>query len=218
MINPPMLEHRGCQLSYDVRGNGPPVLLIQGVAVQGDGWRPQVDGLASRYRCLWFDNRGMGRSQPLGTPLSIEQMAEDARMLMDTQGWESAHVVGHSMGGPIALQLALTARKRVRSLSLLCTFARGRDATRLSMWMLWVGIRSRLGPRRLRRRAFLQMVMPPDLLASMDQDALAERLASLFGHDLADQPPVTMKQLSAMSAYDATARLGELTGLPTLVV
>jgi len=70
------IEHRGCRLAYNVRGDGPPVLLIQGVGLHGDGWRPQVDELAARYRCLTFDNRGMNRSQPIGVPLSVEQLAE----------------------------------------------------------------------------------------------------------------------------------------------
>lgn len=214
----PSLEHRGCRLSYEVRGDGPPVLFIQGVGVHGGGWKPQVDTLSDRYRCLTFDNRGMAASQPLGAPLSVEQMADDALALMDAQGWRSAHLVGHSMGGPIALQIALAFRDRVRSLALLCTFARGTDATKLSLWMLWVGLRTRIGPRRLRRRAFLQIIMPPGEPPAVERDALAERLAPLFGHDLADQPPVAMKQLAALRRYDATARLAELTGLPTLVV
>lgn len=214
---PRVVEHRGCRLAYEVRGNGPPVLLIQGVGVHGGAWRPQVDALADRYRCLTFDNRGMGQSQPVGEVFSIEQLAEDARVLMDAQGWDSAHVVGHSMGGLIALQLALSARQRVRSLSLLCTFARGRDATRLTPWMLWVGLRTRIGTRRMRRRAFLQLVMPPADWQTADHEAVATELAPLFGHDLADQPPVAMKQLKAMGALDLTPRLGELAGVPTLV-
>ena len=217
------LEHLGCRLSYRVTGGGDggePVLLIQGVGVHGDGWRPQADALAAAgYRCLSFDNRGMGLSQPLGTPpLTVEQMADDARALMDAERWDSAHVVGHSLGGLVALHLALAHRPRVRSLSLLCTFATGRVATRLTPWILWVGLRTRIGPRRMRRRAFLQLVMPPAALAAADRDALAARLAPYFGHDLADQPPVTMKQMSAMRRYDAAPRLGELAGLPTLVV
>ena len=212
------VEHRGCRLAYTVRGSGPPVLLVQGVGVAGAGWTPQVDALSRHFRCLAFDNRGMAMSQPLGAPVTVAQMAEDARVLMDAEGWTSAHVVGHSLGGPVALELALGARVRVRSLSLLCTFARGRDATRLTAWMLWVGLRSRIGTRRMRRNAFLQIVMPPSALAAADGDEMAARLAPLFGHDLADQPPVAMKQLAALRAYDATPRLGELAGVPTLVV
>src|SRR5262245_18895563 len=131
------VEHRGCRLAYWVRGDGPPVLFVQGVGVHGCGWRPQVDGLADRFRCVWFDNRGVGLSQPPGVPLTVDQMADDARAVLDAAGFASAHIVGHSLGGLVALNLALLCRERVRSLSLLCTFARGADATRLTWGMLW---------------------------------------------------------------------------------
>jgi len=192
------------------------VLFVQGSGLHGDGWRPQVDELEKHYKCLTFDNRGMGNSQPIGAAITVEQMAEDALALMDAVGWESAHVVGHSLGGLVAQQLALSARKRVRSLALLCTFSQGSAATKLSWEMFWLGLRTYVGTRTMRRRAFVEMVLPPDLLA--DRDSWAERSAPIFGHDLADQPSVVMKQLGAMRAYDATARLGELAGLPTLVV
>jgi pimeloyl-ACP methyl ester carboxylesterase len=61
-------------------------------------------------------------------------------------------------------------------------------------------------------------VMPPGALNGIDADEMAGRLAALFGHDLADQPPIVDKQLDAMRAYDATPRLGELADVPTLVV
>ena len=211
-------EHRGCRLAFQVDGSGPPVVLIQGVGVAGSGWTPQVDGLRARFRCLTFDNRGMGASQPAGTAITVGQMAEDALWLMTRLGWDSAHVVGHSLGGPVALEMALSQPRRVRSLSLLCTLARGRDATALTWRMLWLGLRSRIGPRHARRRAFLEMVMPPAALRAVDRDRLAAELAPLFGHDLADQPPIALKQLGALRAYDASDRLGGIHGIPTLVM
>ena len=216
-VTPLSIGHRGCRLSWSVCGKGPPVVLIQGTGLHGAGWLPQVEGLADRYQCLYFDNRGMGRSQPLGERITVEQMAEDVQVLMDAQGWTSAHIVGHSLGGLVALCLAISAPSRVRSLSLLCTFARGADATRMTWPMFWQGLRTYIGTRRMRRLAFLEYVMPPHILATEDRDKLAERLPPIFGHDLADQPPVVMKQLAAMRAYDATARLAELAGTPTLV-
>jgi pimeloyl-ACP methyl ester carboxylesterase len=84
--------------------------------------------------------------------------------------------------------------------------------------MIWLGARTRIGTRRMRRRAFLRLVLSPESANATDPDALAEQLAPLFGHDLADQPPVVDHQLKAMRAYDATSRLGELAGVPTLVV
>ena len=212
------IEHRGCRLAYRVSGEGSPVVMIQGVGLHGEGWAPQVEGLSNAYRCLRFDNRGLGQSQPAGAPITIQQMAEDARVLMDAEGWKSAHVVGHSMGGLIALQLALTEPSRVRSLALLCTFARGAEATGFRLDVFWIGLRTYIGTRQMRRRAFLEMVMPLDYLRTVDRDALAEKLAPIFGHDLGEHPPVVMKQLSAVRKCDLTAELSKLASVPTLVV
>src|SRR5262249_38133539 len=74
---PNTTTYRGCKLSWSVAGNGPPVVLIQGVGVAGGAWEPQVDALASNYACLWFDNRGFGSSLPMGGLLTVELMAED---------------------------------------------------------------------------------------------------------------------------------------------
>jgi len=211
-------EYLGCRLAYRVEGSGPPVVLVQGVGVAGSGWAPQVQALRQGFACLTFDNRGMGASQPPGAAITVRQMADDALFLMEQAGWESAHLVGHSLGGPVVLEMALARPERVRSLSLLCTLARGRDATRLTWRMLWLGVRSRIGPRRARRRAFLEMVMPPEALRGADRDRLAAELAPLFGHDLADQPPIAMKQLAALRAWDGTDRLGRLSSIPTLVL
>lgn len=192
--------------------------MIQGAGVHGSGWLPQTDVLDQRFQCVRFDNRGIGESQPQGAELSIEEMALDALAIMDTVGWDSAHVVGHSMGGIIAQQIALTARARVKSLALLCTSARGADATRLSLRIVWHGIRSRIGPRPMRARAFLNLLMPAKYLATTDPDALAGQLGVIVGHSLADSPPIVMRQLKALKRFDATNRLSALGSLRTLVV
>jgi len=212
------VEHRRCRLHYFVEGSGPKVVLIQGVGVGGEGWRPQVEGLSSDFRCLCLDNRGFGSSQPLGEAVTVELMAADVLALMDAEGWASAHVVGHSLGGLIALHMARTARARVQSLSLLCTIPSGKIPIRPSLWLAWVGVRMLFGTRRIRRRAFLDVVMPKEALSHVDRDALAARLAPIFGHDLAVQPPVVKHQLNALRTYDATPYLHELSDIPTLVV
>lgn len=218
-----IVERPGCRIAFERSGSGPEVLFIQGVGVQGAGWRPQIDVLAQHTTCLWFDNRGIGRSVPGPgdapvSDLSVAQLADDARAVLDAAGWRSAHVVGHSLGGLIALMLALDAKSRVRSLALLCTFASGRAAAPLTPRMLWLGLRSRLGTRAMRRRGFLQLVLPPGRLRTTDAEALATHVGELFGHDLADQPAIVSRQLRAMRAANATDRLAQLAGTPTLVV
>ncbi len=206
------------QLSYEVTGAGPAVLAIQGVGVIGSGWGPQADGLARQFTFITFDNRGIGASSPGTGPLSIERMAADALAVVDAEGIERFHLLGHSMGGLIAQHLALTSRHRVLSIALLCTFADGASATRLSWRMLRLALRSRIGTRAMRRRGMIRMIMPDAYVRDHDEIALAERLGVLFGRDLADQPPIVMKQLRAMSRYSAVSRLHELSGLSTLVV
>src|SRR4051812_24991199 len=171
-------------------------MLVQGVGLIGEGWRPQLDGLRDRYAVVAPDNRGIGGSSLGPAPLTIETMAEDVLAIADAAGVERFHLAGHSMGGLIAQAVALRSPGRVRSLALLCTFFRGREAARLTPDIVWTGLRTRIGTRAMRRRAFMRLVMP-DAYLSTASPTLANELALLFGHDLADQPPVVMKQLRA---------------------
>jgi pimeloyl-ACP methyl ester carboxylesterase len=212
-----VLEHGGCRLHARVCGAGEPVLFIQGVGVHGDAWMPQVEDLAPHYRCLWFDNRGVGLSQPLAGRLTVARMADDAAAIIAAQGWSSVHVVGHSLGGLVALQFALSERVRVRSLALLCTFAKGSAAAR-SLRMMWLGLRSRVGTPAMRRRAFVEILASPAELVRVSRDEVAAELEGIFGRDLADHTWVEGQQLTAMRAYDASASLSQLAGIPTLVL
>jgi aminoacrylate hydrolase len=214
----PVLDTPGASLSYTVSGSGPPVLLVQGVAAVGRAWEPQIEALSSVCRVAAFDNRGIGGSAIRDGRLTIEDMASDALAVADALGFERFHLGGHSMGGVIAQAVALRAPQRILSLAFMCTFARGKQGATLSLPMLVTALRMRIGTKRSRRNAFLGLIMPERYLAGVDRDALAARLHPLFGHDLADQPPIAMKQLGAMSKYDASGRLSTLAGIPTLVV
>lgn len=79
-------------------------------------------------------------------------------------------------------------------------------------------LRTRLGSRAMRRRAFLELLMPKTDLATANSEALAANVASWIGRDLADQPPILMKQLRALARHDCFSRLPKLAGLPTLVL
>jgi 3-oxoadipate enol-lactonase len=88
----------------------------------------------------------------------------------------------------------------------------------MSLPLLLIAIRSRIGTRRMRRHAFVEMVMPRDYLDTVDRDALCEGLQGLFGRDLAEQPPILMQQVRAMSKFDVSHRLPALAHIPTLVL
>ena len=139
------VEVDGCSIHFDVRGEGDPVVLVQGVGLGGDGWLPQVEALRARYRCITFDHRGIGRSQPVPRTLTVDRVASDTLAVMDAAGAGPVHLVGHSLGGCVALALALREPKRVRSLALLCTSAYGADATRLTLPTLLLWLQTRIG-------------------------------------------------------------------------
>ena len=214
----PTVNTRGARVSYSRTGTGPPVMLIQGVGAIGNAWRPQIEGLRDRFSVISFDNRGIGASTITEGSLTIEAMAGDAHAILDAEGLDRCHVVGHSMGGLIAMQLALTSPRRVKSLSLLCTFPDGRSGARLTRDTFLTGLRSRIGTRTMRRNAFLELVLSDVGLAGANREQLAKELAELFGRDLAEQPHIIMRQLRAMSRFDPKWRLRSLASVRTMVV
>lgn len=115
----------GFALWVEQDGEGDDVLFISGLADEGACWVDQVAGLHHRFRITTFDNRGVGRSAAPDGPFRIADFVADTAALMDRLGLERAHVVGSSMGGAIAQELALAEPGRVRSLVLNGTWCRG---------------------------------------------------------------------------------------------
>lgn len=184
----------------------------------GQAWDPQVQALRNSFQCLFFDNRGIGESLPFAKPITVEQLARDVLALADDRNWDEFHLVGHSLGGLTAQFVASLAPDRVRSLSLLCTFATGRDVAKQSWKLVWKGLRTVLGTKSMRRKAFLEFLLPKSLLRSRNLEELADRYAKLLGHDLASQPSIVRHQLAALKGVIEPVLLESLNTIPTLVV
>ena len=103
----PFADRPDARIWWDQSGTGDPVLLIMGHAYGAGMWHRMVPGLAASYRVIRFDNRGVGRSSDPPGPYPVPLMADDALAVLDAAGAASAHVYGVSLGGAIALQLAL---------------------------------------------------------------------------------------------------------------
>ncbi len=117
----PYARNGSVQLFWEEYGSGPPVLLIMGLSFTHEMWFRAIPWVARGYRVIAFDNRGMGRSDVPRGPYTIRQMAGDAAAVLDAAGIAAAHVIGASMGGMIAQELALRFPERVLSLVLACT-------------------------------------------------------------------------------------------------
>jgi 3-oxoadipate enol-lactonase len=121
---PVVQREDGARISWESDGpeGAPPVLLIMGLAYPAAMWFRLVPALAERYRVIRIDNRGAGLTGDVpGAPYTVETMAGDCLAVLDEAGVQQAHVVGISMGGLIAQEIALTAPERVLSLCLTAT-------------------------------------------------------------------------------------------------
>jgi 3-oxoadipate enol-lactonase len=116
----------GTRIHSQVTGptGGPPVLLIQGLGMNKNGWMLQRVAMATKFRTIAMDNRAAGRSSIPDRPFTLEDMADDAAAVLDFHGVRDAHIVGASMGGAIAQILGVKHPERVRSLTLACTACR----------------------------------------------------------------------------------------------
>jgi 3-oxoadipate enol-lactonase len=132
----PLVVVEDIEMYYESRGAGAALVVIGGLGLEMSEMDTLIDPLASRFRVVTFDNRGAGRSsKPLG-PYSIEQMADDAAGLMDRLDLPRAHILGISMGGRIAMALALAHPERVDRLVLVSTGRRAVGAR----WLVRLGM------------------------------------------------------------------------------
>jgi len=113
------------KIAWEERGTGRPLLLIQGLGYARWSWEPIVTRLAEDYRVLFFDNRGIGESDRPEGPYTARMMAGDALQVLDEAGVDRANVLGASLGGMIAQELAVAAPERVDRLVLCCTTVGG---------------------------------------------------------------------------------------------
>jgi pimeloyl-ACP methyl ester carboxylesterase len=121
----PTARNGDVELAFDVEGTGPDLLLIAGTASTRALWALVRPEIAASFRTIAFDNRDSGESTIASSPYAAVDLASDAAAVLDAAGSQSTHVVGHSLGGVIAQELALAYPERCRSLTVACSWARG---------------------------------------------------------------------------------------------
>jgi pimeloyl-ACP methyl ester carboxylesterase len=208
----PKVQANGIEIFYEENGTGEPLLLIAGFACDHTNWSQMIPLLASRYRVIVFDNRGVGQSSAPDTPYSIRQMAEDAAGLLDAVGLRSVHVAGHSMGGQIAQELALAHPERVKTLMLLSSCARIDDRGKavIESW----GDLPRLVDAETGLRLSFPWIYTSRFYAT--PGAIERIIKQVFSNPFPPTPVGIYRQSRAITSCDTSTRLDQIK-CPTLV-
>jgi 3-oxoadipate enol-lactonase len=203
------------ELSCERSGSGPPLLAIMGMSGTLLSWgEPFLEPLREHFEVIAYDHRGVGESSRMEAPFTIAQLAQDAAGLLDALELDRVDVLGISMGGMVAQELALAHPERVRTLTLGCTYCGGEGSTLASP-----AVGQRLaaamgsGDREQVIRTMWEICISarlrddPELYAVMRANTLARPVAR----------EVIVAQMQAIIAHDTSARLGRLR-MPTLIV
>jgi pimeloyl-ACP methyl ester carboxylesterase len=212
----PAIKTNGIELYYEERGTGEPVLLIMGITAPGAVWEKHAECWQAKFRCLLPDNRGVGRTDKPAGPYTSAMMADDFAGLLDALGLASARVVGCSMGSIIAQQLALRHPRRVRSLVLMCPWARC-DAYARGIFEHMRTLKARLRPEEFMN--YIQLLIFSKATWD-DPKALADLIEGrrLAGENPQPQPLHGLEaQAAACTSHDTLAELGRIR-CPALVI
>jgi pimeloyl-ACP methyl ester carboxylesterase len=203
------------ELDCERGGSGPALLMIMGRSGTYSHWgEPFLSDLQRDFETIVYDHRGVGASTRLQGPLSIRQMAQDAEGLLAALGVDSVHVLGISMGGMIAQELALAAPERIRTLTLGCTYCGGAGSVHTPREVVErVAEAVASGDRERAVRASWEANVSPAMAAN---EEAWERFREI-GMRRRVALEVIAAQTQACIEHDTSTRLGEI-ALPTQVM
>jgi pimeloyl-ACP methyl ester carboxylesterase len=205
----------GSELHVERRGDGDPLLLIQGLGGNSGQWgEPFLGALARDFELILYDHRGIGLSGPLTGDVTTAGLAADALALLDALAIERAHVFGFSMGGMVAQELALSDGERIATLTIAgssCGGTQSRPTSSEVVQALTAAVLS--GDRERVLRTGYELLVSQAFAADADNYAAFAEIAR-------DHPatiPVLMDQQAAVVSHDAYGRLRGIRA-PTLVI
>jgi 3-oxoadipate enol-lactonase len=203
----PRLQTRDIIIYYEEAGDGYPLLLITGLGGDLQSWAFNAPDLAKQFKVVTFDNRGAGRTSAPDRPYTIDGMADDAAGLLDALEIEKAHVLGFSMGGCIAQELALRHPSRVDKLVLVSSVASIEGYVRAMVEGLMTVRRSNIS-----REGFVRVMAPLIYIPSfLDDPARLDRaIQNTLANPYPQQDHAYLRQAQALLRFDTSSRLGDI--------
>lgn len=213
VVTMPTIFANGRRLYYEEFGKGDPVAFLSGLGGDHRAFAVSVRALAGRFRAMALDHRDVGRSDRAEGDYTIADMAEDVAAWFDTLDLPPVHVVGQSLGGLVAQELAIRRPEKVRSLTLVSTHA-GTSAWKKAVIESWVAIKRLSDPAGFTRATLPWLVAP----GFYKNEALIEGLIRFADrNEWPQQPEAFERQARAAVGYKAHDGLRTL-GIPTLVL
>lgn len=206
----PTMPVNDINLYYEANGEGQPLVFIHGLGSSGRDWELQVTEFSRRYKVITVDLRGHGRSDKPAGPYSMAMFAADTAGLLKALGVESAHVVGLSLGGGVAFQLAVDAPALVKTLVIVNSAPEMIMRTfkdRLAIWQRFAIVRLMGLPR-------MAEVLGKRLFPKTEHASLRATFAERFAQT--DQRAY-LDTMRALVGWSVTPRLGAIQ-CPTLVI
>lgn len=202
------------KIAYEIRGDGEPLVLVHGLAYDRFGWGRLPDLLAERFRVVLLDNRGVGESDAPPGPYTVREMAEDVVRVLDEAGIERTHLLGVSLGGYIAQEVALSWPERIERLVLCSTAVGGPSAVPMpeSTQQVFATYPT------MEREAGLRMFVE-NSLGERGVRELPELVEEIFRYRLGHAPTVEAwaAQAAAGATYVNDDRVAQISA-PTLVI
>lgn len=210
------IEVEGRAIAFDDVGTGDPIVWLQGTGESRRAWDDQIAELSKTYRCVAVDHRDVGESSYVEDPYTPADLASDAAAVVDHLALGASHIVGYSLGGAAAQELAIARPDLVRSLVLLSTWARSDEWFKAQM-RNWQAIRRRY---RDDEATFLEVLGPwlwsPQTYAT--PGAVDRFHAAMMADDPQQRPDGWMRQCEADIAHDAGDRLAGVTARALVIV
>ena len=200
----PSIDANGISLHYRRLGEGPPLVLLAGMASDGASWEPVLDGLAARHELIVPDNRGSGRTVADGASMSRETLTDDVLALLDALGIERAALLGHSMGAMLGWAIAARAPGRVTALVPIAALPLATPA-RVELFATLARLRHRADEADWFRLLF-QFLFRPAFFADATAVDAAVAMARAYPHK--QTPEVFERQALALASFAEPLDLG----------